>query len=95
MSLGALSHGLLKPARLFFPSSTGKMITAGAQGGSPASGEEEMEDHEEMEEDSSSNVPMLASRGTFIPGVTPHQWGGAFRGLLILLFEHMKIGNVE
>ena len=29
--------------------------------------EEEMEDHEEMEEDSSSNVSMLASRGTFIP----------------------------
>jgi hypothetical protein len=29
--------------------------------------EEEMEDHEEMEEDSNSNVPMLAPRGTFIP----------------------------
>jgi hypothetical protein len=33
--------------------------------------------------------------GIGVPIVTPHQWGGAFRGLLILLFEHMKIGNVE
>jgi hypothetical protein len=27
-----------------------------------------MEDHEEMEEDSTSNVPMLAAAGTFIAG---------------------------
>jgi hypothetical protein len=45
-----------------------KMGTAGAQGGESAAGEEEMEDHEEMDEDSRSNVSMLATRGTFRVG---------------------------
>ncbi len=31
-------------------------------------GEEEIHDHEEMEEDSSNNVTILTTRGTFIPG---------------------------
>jgi hypothetical protein len=42
------------------------MITAGAQG--RASGGEEMEDREEMEAESTSNVPMLVAGGTFIAG---------------------------
>ena len=39
-----------------------------ARGGASAVGEEEMEDHVEMEQDSRSNVAMLAARGTFIAG---------------------------
>ena len=37
-------------------------------GGASTAGEEEMEDDAEMEDDSSSNVPMLAAGGTFIAG---------------------------
>ena len=44
------------------------MSTAGARGGASVAGEGEMEDHAEMEEDSTSNVPMLAAGGTFIAG---------------------------
>jgi hypothetical protein len=44
------------------------MITAGAQGRASGAGGEEMEDREEMEEESTSNVPMIAADGTFIPG---------------------------
>ena len=44
------------------------MITAGAQGRASGAGGEEMEDREEMEAESTSNVPMLAAGGTFIAG---------------------------
>ncbi len=37
-------------------------------GGASTAGEEEMEDDKEMEDDSTSNVPMLAAGGTFIAG---------------------------
>ncbi len=37
-------------------------------GGASTAGEEEMEDDAEMEDDSTSNVPMLAAGGTFIAG---------------------------
>ena len=43
------------------------MSTAGAEGGESVAGEEEMEDNEEMEKDSSSNVSILTPRGTCIP----------------------------
>jgi hypothetical protein len=43
------------------------MITTGAQGRVSATGGEEMEDREEMEVESTSNVPILAAGGTFIP----------------------------
>ncbi len=36
-----------------------------------------MEDHEEIEEYSSSNMPILVSRGTFIPGTTDGSDTGA------------------
>ena len=42
-------------------------MSTGARGGD-RTGEEEMEDHVEMEEESTSNVPMLAARGNFIAG---------------------------
>jgi len=45
------------------------MSTAGARGGAYTEGEEDMEDHVEMEQDSTSNVTMLATDGTFIPGM--------------------------
>jgi len=41
---------------------------AGAQGRASGAGGEEMEDREEMEAESTSNVPMLAADGTFIAG---------------------------
>ena len=44
------------------------MITAGAQGRASGAGGEEMEDCEEMDAESTSNVPMLAAGGTFIAG---------------------------
>jgi len=44
------------------------MITAGAQGGESGVCGEEMEDSEEMEKESTSNVPMHAADGTFIVG---------------------------
>jgi hypothetical protein len=44
------------------------MITVGARGGASAAGEEQLEDHVEMQQDSTSNVEMLAARGTFIAG---------------------------
>jgi hypothetical protein len=37
-------------------------------GGASAEGEEEIEDHVEMQQHSRSNVAMLAARGTFIAG---------------------------
>ena len=43
----------------------GKMST-GAPGGAFTVGEEEMEDDTEMEDTSTSNVPMLTADGTFI-----------------------------
>ena len=46
------------------------MSTAGATGGASTAGEEEMEDDGVMEDDSNSNVPMLAAGGTFIAGTT-------------------------
>ena len=39
------------------------------QGGASAADDEEMEDHEEMEEDSNTNMQMLAARGTLIAGM--------------------------
>ena len=50
--------------------STGRMSTGGAQGGESGTGEKEMEDHEEMEEDSTSNVSMITTNGAFIVGTT-------------------------
>ncbi len=44
------------------------MSTAGARGGASVAGEEQLEDHVEMQEDSTSNVAMLAARGTLIAG---------------------------
>ena len=44
------------------------MITAGAQGRASGAGGEDMEDREEMEAESTSNVTMLAAGGTFIAG---------------------------
>ncbi len=44
------------------------MITGGAQGRASGAGGEEMEDREEMEAESTSNVPMLAAGGNFIAG---------------------------
>jgi hypothetical protein len=41
-------------------------MSTDTRGGASAEGEEEMEDHVEMEQDSRSNVAMLAARGTFI-----------------------------
>ncbi len=41
------------------------MITAGVQGRGSGAGGEEMEDREEMETESTSNVPILAAGGTF------------------------------
>jgi hypothetical protein len=46
------------------------MSTGGAQGGESGTGEKEMEDHEEMEEDPTSNVPMITTNGAFIVGTT-------------------------
>ena len=43
-------------------------MSTGARGGDLGEGNEEMQDHVEMEEDSTSNVPMLAASGTFIAG---------------------------
>ena len=43
-------------------------MRTGAPGGASTEGQEEMEDHAEMEEDSTSNVSMLAVVGTFIVG---------------------------
>jgi hypothetical protein len=43
-------------------------MSPGGRGGAYAAGEEEMEDHVEMEEDSTGTVPMLPARGTFIGG---------------------------
>ena len=43
-------------------------MSTGARGGELEEGDEEMEDHVEMEEDSTSNVPMLAASGTLIAG---------------------------
>ncbi len=40
------------------------------RGGVSTTGEEEMEDHGEFEEDSTSNVTMFAAGGTFIPATT-------------------------
>jgi len=45
-------------------------MSTGAPGGASTTGEEEMEDDGEMEDDSSSNVSMLVSDGTFIVGTT-------------------------
>ena len=45
-------------------------MSTGARGGDLGEGNEEMQDHVEMEEDSTSNVPMLAASGTFIAGTT-------------------------
>jgi hypothetical protein len=45
-------------------------MRTGAPGGASTEGQEEMEDHAEMEEDSTSNVSMLAADGTFIAGQT-------------------------
>jgi hypothetical protein len=42
------------------------MSTAGARGGASAAGEKQLEDHVEMQQDSTSKVSMLAARGTFI-----------------------------
>jgi hypothetical protein len=42
------------------------MSTLGTQGGESTVGEEEMQDHIEMEEDSSSNVSILEPHGTFM-----------------------------
>jgi hypothetical protein len=39
------------------------------RGGAPTAGEEQM-DHTEMEEDSSSNVPIVTTDGTFITDMT-------------------------
>jgi hypothetical protein len=44
------------------------MSTTGVRGGASEAGEEEMEDHVEMEQDSTSNVVMFVAGGTFIPG---------------------------
>ncbi len=41
------------------------MITVGAQGRASGAGGEDMEDREEMETESTSNVTMLAAGGTF------------------------------
>ena len=52
-------------------------MSTGARGGELEEGDEEMEDHVEMEEDSTSNVPMLAASGTFIPGTADGTVTGA------------------
>jgi hypothetical protein len=44
------------------------MSTVGARGGASAAGEEQLENHVEMQQDSTSNVEMIAARGTFIAG---------------------------
>ena len=44
------------------------MSTGGATGGASTAGEEELEDDAEMEDDSTSNVSMLATGGSFITG---------------------------
>jgi len=43
-------------------------MSTGDPGGASTAGEDEMEDDTEMEDDSTSNVPMLESGGTFIAG---------------------------
>ncbi len=43
-------------------------MSTGAPGGASTAGEDDMEDDAEMEDDSTSNVPMLAAGGTFIAG---------------------------
>ena len=43
---------------------------SGAQGGASGEREEEMQEHMEIEDASTSNVPMLATGGTFIAGTT-------------------------
>jgi hypothetical protein len=44
-------------------------MSPGGRGGVYAAGEEEIQDHVEIEEDSTGTVPILPARGTFI-GVT-------------------------
>jgi hypothetical protein len=56
-----------KPKTFFFSPSSGKM-KPGTPGGESGVGEEEIKDHVEMEEDSTSTVPMLPIHGTFIGG---------------------------
>ena len=41
-------------------------MSPGGRGGAYTAGEEEMEDHVEMEEDSTGTVPMIPVDGTFI-----------------------------
>jgi len=43
-------------------------MSTGAPGGASTTGEDEIEDDTEMEDDSTSNVPILAADGTFIAG---------------------------
>ena len=43
-------------------------MSTGARGGDLGEGNEEMQDHVEMEEDSTGTVPMIPARGTFIGG---------------------------
>ena len=45
-------------------------MSTGTRGGSSEVCDEEMEEHVEMEEDSTSNVAMLVAIGTFIEGTT-------------------------
>ena len=52
-------------------------MSTGARGGDLGEGNEEMQDHVEMEEDSTSNVPMLAASGTFIAGTADGTVTGA------------------
>jgi hypothetical protein len=52
------------PKTFFFFVRGRAMITAGAQGRASGAGGEEMEDREEMEAESTSNVLMLAAGGT-------------------------------
>ena len=56
------------PKTFFFFGRGRAMSTAGVQGRASGAGGEEMEDREEMEVESTSNVPMLAAGGTFIAG---------------------------
>ena len=65
-------------------------MSTGARGGELEEGDEEMEDHVEMEEDSTSIVSMLAASGTFIADtadgtVTVLQTPGIARSANVLL----------
>jgi hypothetical protein len=55
-------------------------MSTGARGGASEVHDEEMEEHVEMEEDSTSNVAMLAASGTFIAGTTDGTFAEARHG---------------